>query len=132
MATARCSPPRRRRGALLHGDGAVRSSLCAERPPARNPFSLLFSFFLFFSFPASSSLRTGDASKIVATSVPLASFDATRQPPLNSWKFWSLEHMACLNFDYECFYGVLKLLRYSNIFEIKIASEEFEEHWWTF
>ncbi|QHN93638.1 uncharacterized protein DS421_17g594360 [Arachis hypogaea] len=83
MATARCSPPRRRRGALLHGDGAVRSSLCAERPPARNPFSLLFSFFLFFSFPASSSLRTGDASKIVATSVPLASFDATRQPPLN-------------------------------------------------
>ncbi|XLT09480.1 hypothetical protein HN51_055273 [Arachis hypogaea] len=31
--------------------------------------------------------------------------------------------MACLNFDCECFNGVLNLLRYSNVFELNIGSE---------
>ncbi|XLU33968.1 hypothetical protein S245_070034 [Arachis hypogaea] len=34
--------------------------------------------------------------------------------------------MACLNFDCECFYGILNLLRYSNIFEIQLAEHEHE------
>ncbi|XLR47933.1 hypothetical protein S83_032593, partial [Arachis hypogaea] len=40
-----------------------------------------------------------------------------------TWEFWPLEHMACLNFDCECFNGVLNLLRYSNVFELNIGSE---------
>ncbi|XP_072083789.1 uncharacterized protein [Arachis hypogaea] len=40
-----------------------------------------------------------------------------------AWEFWPLEHMACLNFDCECFNGVLNLLRYSNVFELNIGSE---------
>ncbi|XLR51173.1 hypothetical protein HN51_001917 [Arachis hypogaea] len=34
--------------------------------------------------------------------------------------------MACLNFDCECFYRVLNLLRYSNVFEIQLAGHEHE------
>ncbi|XLR18394.1 hypothetical protein S83_046306, partial [Arachis hypogaea] len=88
------------------------------------------------------------ACRTVATSVPLASFDATRRlplcwsialatrrPPLNlGFKLKGkeqerrnekepLEHTACLNFDCECFNGVLNLLRYSNVFELNIGSE---------
>ncbi|XLS89074.1 hypothetical protein HN51_065082 [Arachis hypogaea] len=122
MATA--APPRRRCGSLLHGDGAVLSSTRA------------------------SPGRRRDACRTVATSVPLASFDATRRlplcwsialatrrPPLNlGFKLKGkeqerrnekepLEHTACLNFDCECFNGVLNLLRYSNVFELNIGSE---------
>ncbi|XLS98639.1 hypothetical protein HN51_041374, partial [Arachis hypogaea] len=48
----------------------------------------------------------------------------TKPPPEDAdvicsgaWKFWPLELMACINFDRECFCGVLNLLRYSNVFE---------------
>ncbi|RYR35843.1 hypothetical protein Ahy_A10g050948 [Arachis hypogaea] len=75
--TAQCSPPLQRRGALL----ILRRTTTGEKP-----FSFLFSFFLFFSFIASSSSRTRDACRTVAASVPLASFHSTQRPPLR----WSI------------------------------------------
>ncbi|XLR32708.1 hypothetical protein S83_060608 [Arachis hypogaea] len=61
----------RQRGALL----VLRQTSTGEKP-----FSLLFFSFSLFFFLASSYLRIGDV-KTVATSVPLASFDASRRPP---------------------------------------------------